>query len=68
MSFLERIRLSSIEPTDVTDELIDMMAVNDKLCPHLHIPLQSLELEETLRKSHEYLIGEMVNDKKRGVS
>ena len=38
---LERIRLSSIEPTDVTDELISSMASNPRVCPHLHIPLQS---------------------------
>jgi threonylcarbamoyladenosine tRNA methylthiotransferase MtaB len=36
-----RIRLSSIEPQDVTDELIDKMANSGKLCRHLHIPLQS---------------------------
>jgi len=38
---LKRVRLSSIEPADVTDELIDAMASMDKICPHLHIPLQS---------------------------
>lgn len=38
---IDRIRLSSIEPIDVTDELIDAMAETPKACPHLHIPLQS---------------------------
>lgn len=38
---LERIRISSIEPTTVTDELLDVMAASAKLCPYLHIPLQS---------------------------
>ena len=38
---LERIRLSSIEPTDVTDELIEAMRTFPEACPHLHIPLQS---------------------------
>ena len=38
---LERIRISSIEPTTVTDALIDHMASSSKLCPYLHIPLQS---------------------------
>lgn len=38
---LRHIRLSSIEPTDVTDELISAMARLEKVCPHLHIPLQS---------------------------
>ncbi len=38
---LERIRLSSIEPNDVTDRLIRYMADNPKICRHFHIPLQS---------------------------
>jgi len=38
---LRRIRLSSIEPEDVDDALIDLMAAAGKLCPHLHLPLQS---------------------------
>lgn len=38
---LERIRISSIEPTTVTDQLLDLMGSSSKLCPYLHIPLQS---------------------------
>jgi len=38
---LLRIRLSSIEAGDVSDELINKMAESNKLCPHLHIPIQS---------------------------
>ncbi|MEW6008067.1 MAG: MiaB/RimO family radical SAM methylthiotransferase [Candidatus Omnitrophota bacterium] len=40
---LKRIRLSSIEPHLVKDELIKLMANSDKLCRHLHIPLQSAD-------------------------
>lgn len=36
-----RIRISSIEPTTIPDELLDHMASSEKLCRHLHIPLQS---------------------------
>ncbi|MBI1246775.1 tRNA (N(6)-L-threonylcarbamoyladenosine(37)-C(2))-methylthiotransferase MtaB [bacterium] len=37
-----RIRLSSIEATEVTKELIEVMATYpDKICPHLHISMQS---------------------------
>jgi threonylcarbamoyladenosine tRNA methylthiotransferase MtaB len=37
-----RIRLSSIEATEVTRELIDVMAANPtRVCPHLHVSLQS---------------------------
>ena len=38
---VDRIRISSIEPTTVTDELLDYMATSRKLCRYLHIPLQS---------------------------
>ncbi|WHZ28309.1 MAG: tRNA t(6)A37-methylthiotransferase [Nitrospira sp.] len=37
----ERIRISSIEPTTVGEELLDLLASSKKLCPYLHIPLQS---------------------------
>jgi len=38
---LSRIRLSSIEVNEVTDELIDLLKKERKLCRQLHIPLQS---------------------------
>ena len=39
---LYRLRLSSIEPQTVTDELIDLCAKNsDRICRHFHIPMQS---------------------------
>jgi threonylcarbamoyladenosine tRNA methylthiotransferase MtaB len=36
-----RLRLSSIEPLEVNEELIACMRESTVLCPHLHIPLQS---------------------------
>jgi threonylcarbamoyladenosine tRNA methylthiotransferase MtaB len=36
-----RFRLSSINPREITDELIDVIAENENICRHLHIPLQS---------------------------
>lgn len=38
---LLRLRLSSIEPSDVTAGLIDQVASSPLICPHLHMPLQS---------------------------
>jgi len=38
---LKRLRISSIEPTTIPHELIDVMADSEALCPHLHIPVQS---------------------------
>lgn len=40
-TFLERLRVSSIEPLDVTEELISLFASSDRLAPHFHVPLQS---------------------------
>lgn len=36
-----RIRLSSVEVNEIDDELLAIMAENNKICNHLHIPLQS---------------------------
>ncbi len=38
---LERIRISSIEPNLLTDEMIELVAEKNNLMPHFHIPLQS---------------------------
>ncbi len=38
---LWRVRLSSIEPGDVTDKLLNAIAECPKAAPHLHLPLQS---------------------------
>jgi threonylcarbamoyladenosine tRNA methylthiotransferase MtaB len=36
-----RLRLSSLEPGEITGEFLDRMASEPRLCPHLHVPLQS---------------------------
>lgn len=36
-----RIRISSIEPNLLRDEIIELVANSKKFCPHFHIPLQS---------------------------
>ncbi len=36
-----RFRLSSIEPTHITDDLIALFAERENLCPHFHISAQS---------------------------
>jgi threonylcarbamoyladenosine tRNA methylthiotransferase MtaB len=38
---LDRLRLSSIEPQDVTQDLIGLFASTDRLAEHFHMPLQS---------------------------
>jgi threonylcarbamoyladenosine tRNA methylthiotransferase MtaB len=36
-----RIRLSSIDPHEVTEPLVRLMAAAPAVCPHLHVPLQA---------------------------
>jgi len=38
---VERLRLSSIEITEITDDMIGLMKKSATLCRHLHIPFQS---------------------------
>lgn len=38
---LERIRISSVEPNLLTDEIIDFVAGAKRIAPHFHLPLQS---------------------------
>ncbi|BDD04807.1 tRNA (N(6)-L-threonylcarbamoyladenosine(37)-C(2))-methylthiotransferase MtaB [Aureibacter tunicatorum] len=38
---IERIRISSIEPNLLSDEIIEFCATSNKFVPHFHIPLQS---------------------------
>lgn len=38
---LERIRISSIEITEINEKFLKMLKNNPKVCNHLHIPLQS---------------------------
>jgi threonylcarbamoyladenosine tRNA methylthiotransferase MtaB len=36
-----RLRLGSVEPNELSDELLGLMAASDAICPHVHLPLQS---------------------------
>jgi threonylcarbamoyladenosine tRNA methylthiotransferase MtaB len=50
---LQRIRISSIEPTTIPRTLLDLMSSHPKFCRYLHIPLQSADnmiLQQMKRK------------------
>ncbi len=36
-----RVRISSLDPEELSDEIIEIIAQSEKFCPHLHLPLQS---------------------------
>ncbi|MFH1982146.1 MAG: tRNA (N(6)-L-threonylcarbamoyladenosine(37)-C(2))-methylthiotransferase MtaB [Pseudomonadota bacterium] len=47
----ERIRLSSIEPTEISDALLSVVVASDRFCRHFHIPLQSGD-DAVLKRMH----------------
>ena len=49
-----RFRLSSIEPTEVGDSLLELMTLHANFMPHLHIPLQSGDDEVLARMNRRY--------------
>ncbi len=51
---LKRIRLGSLEPRILTEENIKRMAKINKLCPHFHISVQSLDNNVLKRMNRKY--------------
>jgi threonylcarbamoyladenosine tRNA methylthiotransferase MtaB len=48
---VEKIRVSSVEPMDWTNEVIELVASSPRICKHAHVPLQSGS-DRILRKMH----------------
>jgi threonylcarbamoyladenosine tRNA methylthiotransferase MtaB len=48
---IERLRLSSVEPMDFSDDLLALMAESPRIAKHVHAPLQSGS-DRTLRRMH----------------
>ncbi|MHC4435550.1 MAG: radical SAM protein, partial [Planctomycetota bacterium] len=51
-----RIRLSSLEPADVTQRLLDTLCKHPNIMPHLHLPLQSGSDEVLRRMCRQYRV------------
>ncbi|MFA1820457.1 tRNA (N(6)-L-threonylcarbamoyladenosine(37)-C(2))-methylthiotransferase MtaB [Virgibacillus oceani] len=67
---LKRIRISSIEASQITDEVIDVLNNSEKIVRHLHIPLQSgsdTVLERMRRKYSTEYYKEKVNKIKKAL-
>lgn len=58
---LLRLRLSSIEAGDVSDELVNKMANSQKLCAHLHIPIQSGDDKILKQMNRSYTSADYIN-------
>jgi threonylcarbamoyladenosine tRNA methylthiotransferase MtaB len=55
---LKRIRISSIEASQITDRVIDVLNESDKLCRHLHVPLQAGDDTVLARMRRKYTTAE----------
>ena len=62
-----RIRLSSLEPREATAELIAFISSSRKICPHLHLPLQS-GADEILKRMNRPYTGAFFRDLVLGIS
>jgi threonylcarbamoyladenosine tRNA methylthiotransferase MtaB len=52
-----RLRLSSIDPHEVTEPLVRLLASASGLCPHLHVPLQAADDGVLARMRRRYDVG-----------
>jgi threonylcarbamoyladenosine tRNA methylthiotransferase MtaB len=67
----DRIRLSSIEPGDFSRSLITVLAQSDKVCPHLHIPIQSGDDDLLKKMNRDYdrsFLSDLVQELHRQIS
>jgi threonylcarbamoyladenosine tRNA methylthiotransferase MtaB len=55
---VEHVRFSSIEPQDVTEDFVGMVAGSEHLAPHFHVPLQSGS-NRILRAMHRWYRAEL---------
>mgnify|MGYP001321711439 FL=1 len=55
---LKRLRISSIEASQITDEVIDVLRQSKIICRHLHIPLQAGDDEVLKRMRRKYTTAE----------
>ncbi|TCZ77020.1 tRNA (N(6)-L-threonylcarbamoyladenosine(37)-C(2))-methylthiotransferase MtaB [Paenibacillus albiflavus] len=58
---LKRIRISSIEASQITDEVLEVLGASDKMCRHLHIPLQAGHDAVLKRMRRKYTTAEFAN-------
>lgn len=54
---IARIRLGSIESVELSEELLDIIRHEDRVCSHLHLPLQSGSDEVLRRMNRHYRLG-----------
>lgn len=58
---LERVRISSIEASQITEEVLEVLNKSPKMCRHLHIPLQAGDDEVLKRMRRKYTVAEFAD-------
>lgn len=61
---LERIRISSIEASQIDDKMLEVLNKSSKMCRHLHIPLQAGDDTVLKRMRRKYTTEEFLNKMK----
>jgi threonylcarbamoyladenosine tRNA methylthiotransferase MtaB len=56
---IQRIRLGSVEPWAISERMLDAMAESEKICPHLHVPLQSGDDAVLRRMNRRYTVAQI---------
>ncbi len=56
-----RLRLSSLDPAEVTPELLKLMAESPKICPYLHLSMQSAEDHVLKRMARRHRVADLVS-------
>ena len=51
---IERVRISSLDPEELSDRIVEIISSSGKFCPHLHLPLQSGDDETLARMRRRY--------------
>jgi threonylcarbamoyladenosine tRNA methylthiotransferase MtaB len=54
---LERVRISSLDPEELSDRIVEIISSSGTFCPHLHLPLQSGDDETLSRMRRRYQRG-----------
>ena len=51
---IERVRISSLDPEELSDRIVEVISQSNKFCPHVHLPLQAGEDEILSRMRRRY--------------
>lgn len=58
---IERVRLSSIDPPEVTPRLLRLIAGGELICPHLHVPVQAVADPVLRRMRRQYDVAQLAD-------